>query len=61
MKVSLSYGKDKDKNLVSNEISSDFFTVFCSHSHIDKVIKKKSWNLMRSFNLTMWVWEHLKF
>ena len=42
MKVSLSYGKDKDKNLVSNEISSDvFFTVFCSHSQIDIVIKKK--------------------
>ena len=45
MKVSLSYGKDKDKNLVSNEISSDFFTVFCSHSHIDKVIKKKKLKL----------------
>lgn len=28
MKVSLSYGKDKDKNLVSNEISSDVFLLF---------------------------------
>ena len=28
MKVSLSYGKDKDKNLFSNEISSDAFYCF---------------------------------
>ena len=38
MKVSLSYGKDKDKNLVSNEISSDVFKL---SSQIDIVIKKK--------------------